>query len=139
LARYDKYDPKAGGFRAPLGFNAVAGDLGVPWAVGVDANGRVVKGGTPIKGVLVITKVKSIGDIVDVMTAGEIVEAGGGAAGTTALATLGGIVWGAAATGQLSQTGGAGTKPLGFTVDGNTVPTTRLIVRVDPTRVNDAA
>lgn len=139
MARFDKYDPKAGGFRAPLGFNSVNADLGVPWAVGVDGNGRVVKGGTPIRGILVLTKNKNVGDIVDVMTHGEIVEAGGGAAGTTALATLGGTVFGAAATGQLSQTGGAGTKPLGFTLDGATVATTRLVVRADPTRANDAA
>jgi hypothetical protein len=138
LARFDKYDPKSGGFRAPLGFNAVTADLNVAWAVGIDGNGRVVKGTDPIRGILVLTKTKSIGDIVDVMTHGEIVEVGGGAAGTVALA-LGITVRGVAATGILQAAGGAGTKPVGVTLDGATPATTRLVVRVDPTRINDAA
>lgn len=138
MARFDKYDPKSGGFRAPLGFNTVNADLGVPWAVGLDANGRVVKGGTPIVGVMVLTKNKSIGDIVDVMTNGEMVEVGGGAAGTTAL-TLGGVVRGVAASGILQMAGGAGTKPVGMVLDGATPATSRVVVRVNSTAVNDAA
>jgi hypothetical protein len=128
----------SGGFRAPIGFAPVLADKFVPFAVGLDANGRVVKGGTPIRGVLIVSKLHAIGEIVDVMTAGEIVEAGGGAAGTTVLAA-GITVTGVAATGILQAAGGAGTKPIGMTVEGGSLANTRLIVRCDPTRVNDAA
>lgn len=138
MARYDKYDPVAGGFRAPMGFAAVASDLNVPWAVGLNASGQVVKGTDPIRGILILTKTKAIGEIVDVMTHGEIVECGGGLTGATALAA-GITVRGVAATGILQAAGGAGTKPVGVTVEGGTVPNTRLVVRVDPTRINDAA
>jgi hypothetical protein len=132
MARIDKYEPKGGGFRAPLGFTAVAGDLGVPFGVSIDNNGRVVKGGDathPIAGVLVLTKIKATGDIVDVMTHGEITEFGGGAAGATAVAM--GLAYAAAATGLLSATGGVGTKPVGYVVDsGTVVAQSRLVVRV---------
>lgn len=81
-AYYDKYDPVSGGFRAPLAADlpataiiAGANTTGDPLAVGLDTNGRVVPGAgtTGIVGVLVTTKNMKANDIVDVMTAGEIV------------------------------------------------------------------
>jgi hypothetical protein len=84
MARIDKYDPDSGGFRAPLAaphaatpgiVTAVDGPIGV----GLDALGRVVPGAgvTGVKGLLLLTAAKVAGDIVDVMTDGEVVEAGG--------------------------------------------------------------
>jgi hypothetical protein len=80
LARYDKYEPYAGGFRAALaadfGTLTNAADLGKIWGVGLDTNGRVVKGAgnTGIVGVLILTMEKYALNVVDVMTDGEIVD-----------------------------------------------------------------
>ena len=136
MARYDKYAPRSGGFRAPMGITMLAADLNKIFAVGLDSSGRVVKGNgnlTTVVGVLVVDKVKAVGDIVDVMTDGEIVEAAL-SDGTTAIAA--GIpVYAVPATGLLSVTPTANTK-VGFTVEGGVIAQTRLIVRV---RSNTAA
>lgn len=82
-ARYDKYDGKAGGFRAPLAvaITATSGpsganQIGVPLGVGLNASGQLVvgAGATGIVGVYVADQAKNIGDIADTMTAGEIVD-----------------------------------------------------------------
>jgi hypothetical protein len=89
--------------------------------VGLDVNGLVVPGAgqTGVVGILILTMNKGAGDIVDVMTDGEVVEAGL-AAGTTYFA--------AAADGVISASapaaGAAGVKV------GHTVEAGRLIVRV---------
>lgn len=101
MSRYDKYDPISGGFRAPLAanFGYTAGkpdyahaDLNVMKVVSLDTSGRVVIGyvGATVRpvGVLVLTTPKAAGEIVDVMTNGEIVEftlsnGSAAAAGTT--------------------------------------------------------
>jgi hypothetical protein len=78
IARFDLYDPISGGFRAKLAAAWVAAD-GTPVAVGLDATGKVVPGAgtTGIVGVVVLVKTsKNAGDVVDVMTGGEIVEVG---------------------------------------------------------------
>lgn len=76
MSRYDKYDPKDGGFRAPLNAAMVTADVGVMYAVGLNTSGRVVKGAgnTGIIGVLVVNQPMAAGEIVDVMTDGEIAE-----------------------------------------------------------------
>lgn len=83
MARYDKYGPKTGGFRAPLNaaWNATSGPAGVSdlnrvIVVGLNANGRVVKATTAAAavGVVVVNRAMNAGEIVDVMTNGEIVE-----------------------------------------------------------------
>lgn len=124
MARYDKYDPKAGGYRAPL-----AADLAVPTAaagngnpvgVGLDAFGRTVVGAgqTGITAVLVTTRVMRAGDIVDNMTDGEIVEMADVPAGTVLTADN--------VTGVIDATApGAGRTRVGHTVEAQ-----RLIVRV---------
>ena len=123
MARYDKYDPKAGGFRAPVAVAVTSADFGKPFGVGIDANGRVVKGaGTSgVVGVMINTKAKAVGDIVDVMTHGEIVEATL-SDGTTAIAA-GVPGYAVPASGLLSVTATANWR-LGHTVEG-----TRLVVR----------
>lgn len=144
MARYDKYEPIAGGFRAPLAADltfSAAGEFG-PKAVSLDANGRVVVGtagqsggvGVVVKNVPMTPNLGNIAgqvnagvpiggkakDIVDVMTDGEIVDVTGLAAGTT---------YYAAADGTLTATApGAGVN--GYRV-GHTVEATRLIVRFE--------
>lgn len=114
---YDKYDPISGGFRVPLADDMDAADT--PIGVGLDSSGEVVPGAgqTGVIGVVCLTKDKKAGDIVDVMTSGEIADAAGIAAGTivTANTTSGVISDGAASATQT---------PVGFTAEAS-----RLIVR----------
>jgi hypothetical protein len=126
VARIDKYDPISGGHRAPI-FAAIAAHDGViggataPVGVGLDSSGRVVVGvgvaAVGIIGVLCVPSAKVAGDIVDVMTAGEIVDVGG-VAGTayTANTTTGAITSAAASATQIR---------VGYTVEAG-----RLIVRI---------
>lgn len=78
MSRYDKYDPKNGGYRAPLAADFDKDDLERLLGVGHDADGRVVVGAgqTGITGVLVLTKARKAGEIIDVMTSGDVVEFG---------------------------------------------------------------
>ena len=123
MSRYDKYDPISGGFRAPLAVDWLKADEGTPFGVSLDANGRVVKGTagqTGLVGVLVVDLTqgtiqnKLAGDIVDVMTAGEIVENVG---------LIAGELYGSAVDGTIAPT--AGNLAVGHTVEA-----ARLIVRV---------
>lgn len=125
MARYDKYDPYSGGFRAPLAADWLAADLGKPYGVGLNASGQVVKGNgaTGILGVMVLTKVRQAGDIVDVMTAGEIVE-WGPTAGTP------GTDFGVAGTNYASNAAGVIAAGTGAAHIGCTVAAERLVVRV---------
>ena len=125
MARYDKYDGTCGGFRAALSADWAAADYGVPFGVGLNSSGRVVKGAgvTGVLGVLVVdgvveggtikTEPKKAGDIVDVMTDGDIVETGQ-AAGTKIAANT--------TTGVLGATGTL----VGFTVEAG-----RMVVRAN--------
>lgn len=141
-ARYDKYEPISGGFRAPLAadltFDA-AGHYG-PKAVSLNASGQAVEGtagqsggvGVLIKNVPLYPNLGNIpgavnagvpiggkaGNIVDIMTHGEIVGVTGLVAGT---------VYYAASNGTLTATApGAGVN--GYRV-GHTVEADRLVVR----------
>ena len=129
MARYDKYDPKAGGYRAPLAADFDPANLEKILGVGHDASGRVVigSGASGLKGVLVLTKARKAGDIVDVMTDGEIVEFGPSDAGKVPGVDFGvaGTKYFSAGTGLVTSTGGAGAMYVGHTVEAQ-----RLIVRV---------
>lgn len=140
MGRYDKYEPIAGGFRAPLAADLTfdsSGEFG-PKVVSLDANGRVVVGTAGASGAVGVL-VKNVpkypglgnvpgqvnvavpiggkaGDIVDVMTSGEIVDITGLTAGT---------VYYAAANGDLTVT--TGTARVGHTVEAG-----RLVVRFRP-------
>lgn len=140
MPRYDKYEPYASGFRAPLAADWPRADAvgGVAYGVGFDAAGKLVKGAgvTGILGVLVLTQASQLstakhlaGAWVDVMTSGEIVEwettAGvAGVVGTNyyIVAATGAIVAGAAepAAGQIY---------LGTVCEIGTKTGARLIVR----------
>lgn len=134
MARYDKYDPKVGGFRAHLAADWSDSDIDKVWPVGLDVNGKVVKGAgqSGIVGVLVITRAMKAGEEpVDVMTAGEIVEfpsaASPAAAGTAIFAEgAGDFEVGAAADVAASSI------KVGFTVESKANKGARLVVRVAP-------
>lgn len=121
MARYDKYDGKSGGFRAALGVAWDANSVGIPFAVNLDGNGRVVKvaSASTALGVLVIDSPKAAGDVVDVMTAGEIVDCTGLAAGTVYFSKSDATLETAAPA--------AGANKVRV---GSTVEATRLVVRV---------
>jgi len=123
VGRYDKYDPISGGFRARLAANWAA-DPGEPVGVGLNSSGKVVPGAgnSGIVGVVIVvspvngpTQDKA-GDVVDVMTDGEILEVDdlSIAAGTA--------VFAANSSGALDDTGDVA---IGFTVEAD-----RLVVRV---------
>jgi hypothetical protein len=136
--RYDKYDPISGGFRAKLNADLTfdgAGSVG-PKVVSLNATGKVVIGtagqsgfcGVLVKAVPMTPSLGNIagtvnaavpiggkaGDVVDIMTAGEIVDVTGLAAGTRYFAK---------SDGTLSALSSDGPY-VGFTVEA-----TRLVVR----------
>jgi hypothetical protein len=144
MARYDKYEPLAGGFRALLGADLTLVNGGVgPVLVSLNASGGVILGSAGQSGPVGIM-VKNVakgpvgpwgtslqggtpnqdapigaraGDAVDVMTNGEIVDL------DPAVFLAGSKVY-AATNGTLSLTGGAGKFLIGHTVKAG-----RLIVR----------
>lgn len=121
MARYDKYDPISGGFRAPAAAAWAAGSVGVPTGVGLDANGRVVAGAgnTGVIGIVVVDQIKAVGDVLDVQTHGEMVDVTGLVAGT--------VYYVNDATGALeaaAPAAGANKTRAGWTVEA-----TRLVVR----------
>lgn len=140
MSRYDKYEPYANGFRAPLAADWPRADaiVGRAYGVGLNASGQIVKGAgvTGIMGVLVLTQAEQYsgnkhkaGAWVDVMTSGDIVEWAttadvAGVAGTNyyVTAATGAIVAGAAAA-------VAGQVYLGTTVEVGTKTGARLVVR----------
>lgn len=124
MARYDKYDPITGGYRASLAADLVATEdtgAGNPLMVSINASGLVVPGATAvtdIRGVLCTTKNLKAGAIVDVMTDGEIVEMANIAAGA--------VITGLNTTGVIDDVAASATQfRLGWAVEA-----TRFIVRV---------
>jgi len=123
VANYDKYDPKAGGFRAALAADWAKADIKKVIGVGLNASGQAVKGAgaSGMLGVLVLTEDLKAGDVIDIMTAGEIVAFGGNP-GTPYYADP--------TTGEVSTTSAAGAYRVGATVRGD-----RLVVRFSETPV----
>jgi len=121
MARYDKYEPISGGFRAKLNANWLQADLNKVVAVSLNASGKVVKGTagqSGFVGVVCLTKVLAADDVVDVMQDGEIVELTGLAAGTQYYAV---------STGEGVNTTNTGPR-VGWTVEA-----TRMVVRCNVT------
>jgi hypothetical protein len=126
VARYDKYEPYGGGFRAPLAVNWLEADLNTVIAVSLNASGQVVKGTagqSGFVGVLVLTKARKATEIVDVMTDGEIVDFDKVGKPSVAFASTAGTKYYAAAGGAVGTTN---TDPY----VGVTVEASRLVVRV---------
>lgn len=144
MARYDKYEPIAGGFRAKLNAALTLTNGGYFGGVSLNASGRALAGSggqTGIVGVLVKNVSRGpvgprglalnggtpnpyapigaqAGDAVDIMTNGEIVD-------LDKTVFVAGTNFFAAADGSISATGGTGKTPIGFTVEAG-----RLVVRI---------
>ena len=130
MARIDKYSGVTGGFRAPLAAVVATADLGGVIAVGLDSSGRVVRGTgqTGYVGVIVPDKTMAVGQPIDVMTHGEIVEFDKGANGVANASAAAGTSFFGGASGALSTTApAAGVNAVKI---GHTVEATRLVVRV---------
>jgi hypothetical protein len=130
MARFDKYNGVSGGFRAKLVAAIASSAVGGVNAVSLDATGKVVIGTaaqTGFVGVICPDKTYAAGDVIDVMTHGEIVEFNTGAAGAAFAPAAAGTVY-YAATGGLAEVAApaAGTNKgrIGYTVE-----LTRLVVR----------
>lgn len=121
MARYDKYDPYGGGFRALLAANWLDADVDKVFGVGLDAAGKLVKGAgaSGMVGVIVLTLPRKVNEgQVDIMTDGCIVDFGptAGVPGTD-FGVPGTKYYANATTGVVSSTGGAGTYFVGHTVE----------------------
>lgn len=130
MSRFDKYDPVSGGFRAPLNAAIPASDIGKIQGVSINTSGKVVIGGsaeTAIEGVICPVRAMAANEVIDVMTAGEIVEATY-TVGTAFTAGAAAFVTGT--TGVVNITSGAGTKKIGRMVELD-----RMVVRVIPATI----
>lgn len=125
MSRIDKYEPMGGGFRAPLNAAITSTDVGKIQGVSLNGTGKVVIGGggtaANVKGVICPVRAMAAGDIVDVMTDGEIVEATLTAGGSLAAGTS---YYADATTGAITATATSNQYV------GHTVELDRLIVRV---------
>jgi hypothetical protein len=117
VARYDKYDPLSGGFRAKAAAAWAAADIGKVFGVGLNTSGQAVKGAgnTGVIGVVVVNQAMNIGDVLDVMTAGELADTTTLNDGTTAL-TAGTAYYADVTTGAITATATA-NKKIGFAID----------------------
>jgi hypothetical protein len=133
MARYDKYDPIANGFRADIAADWPDADLGKIFGVGLDSAGKVVKGGgvDGVIGVLVVTsKPGMVGpqkqiSRVDVMTQGCVTDFGP-TSGTP------GVTFGTAGKKYYSDASGNITTTNTGVLVGVTVEPDRLEVNVKP-------
>lgn len=136
MSRYDKYDPKAGGFRAPVNaaWNATSGPAGVTdlnrvTCVALNGSGRLVRATTAVGcvGIVVAHSAKNAGEVLDVMTNGEVVELDANDIQGGTAPTAGTKYYFDATAGRLTATApAAGTNS--FYV-GTTVEAGRLVVR----------
>jgi hypothetical protein len=129
MARIDKYDPVSGGFRARLGWTPSAAEVGDVIAVTVNGSGLAVKttAATDVcEGVVCMSSLLNLNDVVDVMTDGEIVDVA--ASGDNVSGHSAGSVAYAGATGAVNATApGAGVNG---TKIGRFIEAWRLVVRV---------
>jgi hypothetical protein len=127
VARYDKYNPFVGNFRAPLLADWTTANLNKIVGVSLNSSGQVVVGGAAanIIGVVILTKVRKAGAIVDVMKHGEIVEADVfGVANTASGLTAGQKVYADNVTGAATLTATSNA------LVGHTVEAARVVVNV---------
>lgn len=126
MARFDKVDPRNGSFRARLGFQPVASEVGDVINVTINGSGLIVKGSaTACDGVICLSSMLNQNDSCDVMTSGEIVDVGA-SDGVTGAAT--GAEMYAGAAGVVNTTApGAGVNGIRI---GKFIEAWRLVVRV---------
>jgi hypothetical protein len=137
ISRYDKYNPKSGGFRAPANaaWTATSGpssvtDLWRVTAVGLNGSGRVIRATTALMcvGIVIAHGVKAAGDILDVMTDGEVIELDA-ADLQAATAPVAGTKYYADLTAGRLVANAAPTAGTNYYYVGTTVEAGRLIVR----------
>lgn len=114
--RVDKSDPYSGTHRARLASAWLAADVGVIVGVGLDANGRIVKGAgnTGVIGVVCLSKVRNAGHPVDILKRAELV---GGAQVIVGTAAVAGTSYAISATGVVTATAAGVRGSLGFTAE----------------------
>jgi hypothetical protein len=134
VARFDKYEPLTGGFRAALNANWPTADLNKIVGVSLNTSGKLIKGTAGQSGFVGVvclngflqpngsyTGMRYANDIVDVMQDGEIVELTGLIAGQDYYMPTNG-------DGVFAATGAGGLAKVGWTVEA-----TRMIVRCNVT------
>lgn len=136
MSRYDKYNPISGGFRAGVNaaWSLTSGPAGVTdlfrvTGVQLNANGRLIRATAALAccGIIVAHGPKVAAEIVDVMTAGEVVELGVDDIQGATAPTAGTVYYLDLTAGRLTATApGAGVNALRV---GYTVEATRLVVR----------
>lgn len=137
MSRYDKYNPISGGFRVAsnAALTATSGpssvtDLNRILVVGVNSSGKMIKATTVATATgLFIAHVNPVaaGEIVDVMTDGEIVEISGADMQSGTAPTAGQKLWFEATASRLTSTAPA-AGVAGFYV-GQVIEVGRLVVR----------
>ncbi len=134
MARFDKYDPISGGFRGKLKVAltvSTALDKERIFGVSIEAaTGLVVLGGvsTAIRGIINVRESKAAGEMVDVMTHGEIVDAFFLNDGSTAT-VLGTVYYVDNVTGAITATT-TSNKAIGVRVADVAPDKGRIIIRV---------
>lgn len=128
-ARMDKVDPISGSFRGRLAAAWPSSDKGLIYGVGLNSSGQLVKGAgaSGIVGVVCLASDgAAAGQMVDVMTHGEIADMHFLNDGTTA--TIAGTVYYADATTGVPTVTATSNKKIGVLLEKDTRD--RLIVRV---------
>lgn len=136
MSRIDKTQSAIGNFRAPLNaaWNATSGPSGVSdlnrvIGVALNGSGRLIKATTAVScvGVVCLSSAKAAGDVVDVLTNGEVVELDANDIQGATAPTAGTKYYLDTTASRLAATApGAGA--IGFYV-GTTVEAGRLVVR----------
>lgn len=137
MSRYDKYDPKSGGFRAPLNaaWTATSGpssatDLWRVTGVALNGSGRLIRATTALAcvGIIIVHGAKGAGDVQDVMTDGEVAELDA-ADLQAATAPVAGTKYYLDLTAGRLVANAAPTAGTNYYYIGTTVEATRLVVR----------
>lgn len=122
MARFDKVDPKDGSFRVKLSFAIPSADVGKIIPVEINGSGLAVKAAANsvvARGVVCASSPMAVGDPIDCMTDGEIVDV----TTTTVVGAVAGAEIKVGAAGAIDATGTG--KSVGWMVEN-----WRLIVRL---------
>lgn len=115
-ARIDKTESAIGIQRGRLNADQAKTTAGNGVGVGINTSGRIVAGAgnTGIIGVVVLTKDKKAGDVVDILSLGELI-------GATEL-TAGTVITANTTSGALSTTAASATQvPIGYTIEADRI------------------
>ena len=136
MSRYDKWNPAIGVFRAPLNaaWTATSGpssatDLWRVTCVSLNGSGRLIRATTAVScvGIVIAHGPKNAGDIVDVLTNGEVAELDAADIQGATTPTAGTKYYFDSTAGRLTATAPV-AGAIGFYI-GTTVEASRLVVR----------